>query len=112
MGEVYRANDTRLKRDVALKVLLPEVANNPERIARFEREAQILAALNHPNIAAIYGIEQSSDATALVLEFIDGLTVAERIEQGPIPLNEALRLSRQVLDGLEAAHQRASFTGI
>ena len=84
MGEVYRARDPRLKRDVAIKVLLPEVAGDPERIARFEREAQLLAALNHPHIAAIYGVEQAGDTTALVLEYVEGPTLADRIARGPL----------------------------
>src|SRR5215831_16471130 len=84
MGAVYRAHDTRLNRDVALKVLLPEVANNPERLARFRREAQILASLNHPNIAHIYGLEESEGVVALVLELVEGPTLADRIVRGAI----------------------------
>jgi Tol biopolymer transport system component len=106
MGEVYRAHDTRLKRDVAIKVLLAAVAQDPERLARFEREAQILASLNHPNIAAIHGVEQAGGTTALILEFIDGPTLADRIAAGPIPIDEALAIARQITDGLEAAHDR------
>ncbi|HUR20064.1 MAG TPA: protein kinase, partial [Vicinamibacterales bacterium] len=106
MGEVYRATDTRLKRSVAIKVLLPEVAQNSERLARFEREAQILASLNHPSIAAIYGVEQAGATTALILEFIDGPTLADRIARGPIPINEALPIANQVAEALEAAHEQ------
>jgi len=106
MGEVYRARDTRLKRDVAVKVLLPDVSHDSERLARFEREAQLLAALSHTNIAAIFGVEQTGDATALVLEFVDGPTLADRIAQGPIPLDEALPMARQIADALEAAHEQ------
>ena len=90
MGEVYRARDTKLNRDVALKVLPPLFALDPDRLARFTREAQMLAALNHPNIAAIYGLEESSGAQALVLELVDGPTLADRIARGPLPLDEAL----------------------
>src|SRR5690348_10400848 len=90
MGEVFRARDTKLGRDVALKVLPEAVASDPERVARMHREAQLLAALNHPNIAAIHGLEDSGDVHALVLEFVDGETLADRIARGPIPLDEAL----------------------
>src|SRR5512138_2150159 len=85
MGEVYRARDTKLRRDVALKVLPESFAADPERVARMDREAQVLAALNHPNIAAIYGFEDGGDTHALVLEFVDGETLADRIARGPIP---------------------------
>jgi hypothetical protein len=106
MGEVYRAGDTKLNRDVALK-LLPELfALDPDRLARFTREAQMLAALNHPNIAAIYGLEESSGRQALVLELVDGPTVADLIARGPIPLNEALTIARQITEALEAAHEK------
>src|SRR6187401_1233172 len=84
MGEVYRAHDAKLNRDVALKVLLPEVADSPERLARFRREAQILASLNHPNIGHIYGLEEADGITVLVLELVEGPTLADRIAQGPI----------------------------
>src|SRR6516164_6017268 len=89
MGEVYRATDTKLRRDVALKVLPQSVSTDPQRMARFEREAQLLAALNHPNIAAIYGLEDSDSTRALVIELVEGSTLAERIAQGPIPADEA-----------------------
>jgi eukaryotic-like serine/threonine-protein kinase len=102
MGEVYRAKDTRLKRDVAIKVLPEAFANDPERVARLQREAELLASLSHPNIAQIHGIEQN----ALVLELIDGPTLADRIAQGPIPLDEALPIARQIAEALEAAHEQ------
>ena len=101
MGEVYRAADTKLHRDVAIKVLPPEFSGDPERIARFEREAQVLASLNHPNIAAIYGLEESGDLHYLVLEYVPGETLA-----GPLPAGEALRIAHQITDALEAAHEK------
>ena len=106
MGEVYRARDPKLGRDVALKVLPPAFALDPDRLARFKREAQVLASINHPNIAAIYGFEDSGSPQALVLELVDGPTLADRIAQGPIPLEETLRIARQVADALEAAHEQ------
>src|ERR1700692_1653965 len=90
MGEVYRAHDTKLHRDVAIKVLLPTVAADAERLARLTREAQVLASLNHPHIAAIYGLEDSSGVPALVMELVEGPTLADRIALGPVPLEEAL----------------------
>ena len=116
MGEVYRARDAKLHRDVAIKVLPAAFAADPERLARFEREAQLLASLNHPNIGAIYGLEdwrlEGGTATptaglhirALVLELIDGPTLAERIAAGPIPLEHTLAIARQIADALQAAH--------
>src|SRR5688572_9212450 len=106
MGEVYRARDTRLNREVALKVLPEFFAADPERLARFEREAQTLAGLNHPHIAAIYGIEEKDGVRALVLELVEGHTLAELIARGPIPSDDALRLARQMADALEAAHEQ------
>src|SRR5437870_12491003 len=106
MGEVYRAHDTKLNRDVAIQVLLPAVANDPERLARFSREAQLLASLNHPHIAHIHGLEESSGVRALVMELVEGPTLADRIAQGPIPLAEALAIAKQVADALEAAHEQ------
>jgi eukaryotic-like serine/threonine-protein kinase len=106
MGEVYRAHDTRLNRDVALKSLLPEVADNPERLARFRREAQILASLNHQNIGHIYGLEERDGVVALVLELVDGPTLDDRIAQGPIPIDEALPIAKQIAEALEAAHEQ------
>ena len=88
MGEVYRARDTKLNRDVAIKVLLPAVANDPDRLARFSREAQVLASLNHPNIAHIHGIEESNGITALVMELVDGEDLSQRISRGAIPIDE------------------------
>jgi Tol biopolymer transport system component len=108
MGEVYRGHDTKLNRDVALKVLLPEVADNPERLGRFRREAQILASLNHPNIGHIYGLEESDGVVALVLELVEGDTLADRIARGPISLDEALPIAKQITDALEAAHERGT----
>jgi Tol biopolymer transport system component/tRNA A-37 threonylcarbamoyl transferase component Bud32 len=104
MGEVYRARDTKLNRDVALKILPALFADDPERLARFEREAQLLAALNHPHIAGIYGSEESGSIHALVLEFVDGPTLADRIAQGAVPMEEALPIALQIADALEAAH--------
>jgi len=106
MGIVYRARDLKLQRDVALKVLPDAVALDPDRTARFRREAQVLASLNHPNIAAIHGFEDSGDVHALVLELVEGPTLADRIAQGPIPLDEALPIARQIADALEAAHEQ------
>jgi serine/threonine-protein kinase len=106
MGEVYRARDAKLNRDVAIKVLPESVAQDAERLARFQREAQVLAALNHAHIAAIYGIEKSGDLEALVLELVEGDTLAERIAAGPIPVDEALAIARQIAEALEAAHDK------
>ncbi len=103
MGEVYRATDTHLGRDVAIKVLPEAFAHDAERLARFEREARTLAALNHPNIAAVYGLEK--DPAALVMELIEGPTLADRIAHGAIPLEEALAIARQIAEALEAAHE-------
>jgi len=106
MGEVYRARDKKLDRDIAIKILPESVAADPERIARFEREAKILAALNHPNIAQIYGLEDAAGASALVMELVEGPTLADRIAQGPVPLDEALPIAKQITEALEAAHER------
>src|SRR5262249_30900074 len=95
MGEVYRARDTKLGRDVALKILPESFVHDPDRVARFRREAQVLASLNHPNIAAIYGLEEAEGVGALVLELVDGPTLADRIARGPIPLDEALPIAKQ-----------------
>jgi len=105
MGEVYRARDTRLGREVAVKVLPEEFAKDAERLARFQREAQILASLNHPNVAAIYGIEESKGVRALVLELVEGPTLAERLAKGALPVAEALDVCRQIASALEAAHE-------
>src|SRR2546426_9539243 len=106
MGEVYRARDTKLGRDVAIKILPELFAADPERLARFEREAHLLASLNHPHIAAIYGLEESNGPRALVLELVEGPTLADRIAEGAIPLAEALPLARQIADALQAAHEQ------
>ena len=106
MGEVYKARDTKLDRDVALKILPDAFVNDPERLARFQREAKVLASLNHPNIAAIYGLEESGDSPALVLEYVPGPTLQDRIAKGPIPLDEALPIARQIAEALEAAHEQ------
>jgi serine/threonine-protein kinase len=106
MGEVYRARDARLNRDVALKVLPDGLSADPERLARFTREAQTLASLNHSNIGAIHGLEDVGGRQALVLELVEGPTLADRIAQGPIPLDEALPIARQIADALEAAHEQ------
>ena len=106
MGEVYRARDTRLDRDVAIKVLPAAVASDPVRLTRFDREARLLAALNHPHIATIHGVELSNDVRALVMELVEGPTLEERIERGPVPVREALRLASQIAEALDAAHER------
>jgi eukaryotic-like serine/threonine-protein kinase len=106
MGEVYRARDTKLTRDVALKILPEAFSLDGDRIARFRREAQVLAALNHPNIAAIYGFEDSGSTHALVLELVEGPTLADRIAKGPIPLDETLPIAKQIAEALEAAHEQ------
>jgi Tol biopolymer transport system component len=106
MGEVYRARDTRLDRDVALKILPDAFARDPERLSRFEREAKTLASLNHPHIAQIYGLEQSGDTTALVMELVEGEDLSRRIGRGRLPLDEALPIARQIAQALETAHER------
>ena len=106
MGEVFCARDTKLGRDVALKVLHEAFAVDSERMARFEREARLLASLNHPNIASIYGLEDSGTARALVMELVKGPTLAERIAKGPIPLDEALTTAKQIAEALEYSHEK------
>src|SRR5262245_50372599 len=106
MGEVHRAIDTKLKRQVAIKVLPELLAGDPDRLARFQREAEVLASLNHPHIAAIYGLEDSTDVKALVMELVEGPTLADRIAQGPIPVDDALPIAKQIAEALEAAHER------
>src|ERR1700691_4793907 len=101
MGEVYRAKDTKLQREVALKVLPDSFASDPERMARFQREAEVLASLNHPNIAQIYGIAESENVRALVMELVPGETL-----KGPLPVETALNYAKQIADALEAAHER------
>src|SRR5687768_5103240 len=105
MGEVYRARDTRLNRDVAIKVLPDTLASDFDRVARFTREAQTLAALNHPHIAQIYGVEEFDARRALVIELVEGETLAERLARGALPLDEALPIARQIADALEVAHE-------
>jgi serine/threonine-protein kinase len=104
MGEVYRARDTQLKRDVAIKVLLDGFAADPDRLARFHREAELLASLNHPNIAAIYGLEQADACTALILELVEGETLADRLARGPLRFSEVIAIARQLVEALDAAH--------
>ena len=106
MGEVYKARDTRLKRDVAIKALPETFASDPERLARFQREAEILASLNHPHIAHIHGLEEAGPVRALVMEFVDGEDLAQKIARGPIPINDALPIARQIAEALEAAHEQ------
>jgi Tol biopolymer transport system component len=105
MGEVYRATDTKLGRDVAIKVLPPDVTEDPERLGRFQREAHLLAALNHPNVAAIYGLEEVDGQPFLVLELVEGEDLAARLKRGAIPVDETLEIGRQIAEGLEAAHE-------
>jgi eukaryotic-like serine/threonine-protein kinase len=106
MGEVYRARDAKLGRDVALKVLPEAFARDADRMARFQREAKLLAALNHPNIATIHGLEDSGNTHALVMELVEGPTLADRLRSGPIPIDEALRIAKQMCDAIEYAHER------
>src|SRR5438132_6649090 len=113
MGEVYRARDGQLGRDVAIKVLPDIFTRDPERLARFDREARLLAALNHPNIGAIYGLEETDPSPGsgrrvqgLVLELVEGPTLGERLATGPLPFAEALPIARQIADALDAAHER------
>jgi hypothetical protein len=106
MGEVYRATDSTLGRDVAIKVLPLEVSQDPERLGRFRREAHLLASLNHPHIAAIYGLEEADGQPFLVLELVGGEDLAERLERGPIPVEEALEIARQIAEALEEAHEK------
>ena len=106
MGTVYRAQDTTLDREVAIKVLPEQFTQDPQRLARFEREAKLLASLNHPNIAAIHSFEHSDDIHFLVLELVEGETLAERVAKGPLPVEEALEVCRQITEGVEAAHEK------
>ena len=106
MGEVYRATDTNLKRSVAIKVLPDALASDDERILRFRREAEVLASLNHPNIAALYGLENAGGVIALVMELVEGVDLAERIARGAMPIDEALPISAQIADALAAAHEQ------
>ena len=106
MGEVYRATDTKLKRQVALKILPLSLAADADRLARFQREAEVLASLNHPHIAAIYGLEESADITALVMELVEGEDLSQRIARGAIPFDDALPIAKQIAEALEAAHEQ------
>jgi len=106
MGEVYRAEDTNLSREVAIKVLPEQFTQDPQRLARFEREAKLLAQLNHPNIAAIYGLEEADGVRFLALELVPGETLQERVAKGPVPVEEALEICRQIAEGVEAAHEK------
>src|ERR1043166_128808 len=106
MGEVYRARDIKLGRDVAIKVLPESFAHDAERMARFEREAQVLASLNHPHIATIHGLEESNGVRALVMELVEGPTLAERISGRAMPLDEALPIAKEIAEGLEYAHEK------
>src|SRR5579863_10386551 len=107
MGEVYQAHDTKLGRDVAIKVLPEAFAHDPDRLSRFQREAKMLAALNHPNIATIYGLEQSNGTSYLVMELVSGETLAERIKrEGAVPVEESLTVAKQIAEALEAAHEK------
>jgi len=106
MGEVYRARDTVLKREVALKLLPENYARDPERLARFRREAELLASLNHTNIAAIYGVYSEGDRNCLVMEMVEGETLAEQVRRGPVELEEALRITSQICAALEHAHEK------
>ncbi len=106
MGEVYRARDTKLNRDVAIKVLPEPLADDPERLARLQREAQVLAALNHPNIAAIHGLEDADGVHFLAMELAEGQTLAKRLSDGAVGIDEALKIALQIAEALEAAHER------
>src|SRR5262245_17371624 len=106
MGEVYRGRDTKLKREVAIKILPEEFSRDSDRISRFQREAEVLASLNHPNIAAIYDLQEAEGSRFLVLELVEGETLADRIQRGPIPVNEALNIAKSICEALEAAHEK------
>src|SRR4029079_17050303 len=106
MGLVYRARDTKLNRDVALKVLPDSFATDPDRLARFQREAQLLASLNHSNIAHIHGLEESGSVRALVMELVEGEDLAQRLTRGAIPIDEVLPIAKQIAEALEAAHEQ------
>src|SRR5262245_129813 len=107
MGEVYQAHDTKLDREVAIKILPEQFARDPERLARFQREAKLLAALNHPNIATIHGLEQSGETHCLVMELVAGETLRDSIlRDGALPVDEALKIAKQIAEALEAAHEK------
>ena len=106
MGEVYRAHDTKLKREVAIKILPDEFLRDADRLSRFQREAEVLASLSHPNIAGIYDLQEANGSRYLVLELVEGETLAKRIKRGPLPVDEALNIATRICDALEAAHER------
>ena len=110
MGEVYRARDLKLGREVAVKILPPALQSDPDRLARLAREARALAAINHPNIAAIYGVDEQDDTSALVLELVEGESLATRLRRGPIPIVEAIAIAKQIANALGAAHEHAAQT--
>src|SRR5215468_1604402 len=105
MGVVFRAHDTKLQRDVALKLLPDHFADDPDRLVRFRREAQVLASLNHPNIAQIHGLEDSDNTRCIVMELVEGETLQDRLNRGSIPVDESLRIAKQIDEGLESAHE-------
>src|SRR5215469_13278192 len=106
MGEVYRGRDTKLKREVAIKILPEDFSRDADRISRFQREAEVLASLNHPNIAGIYDLQEAEGSRFLVLELVEGETLADRIQRGPIPIDEALQIAKSICEALEAAHEQ------
>src|SRR5215475_1747254 len=106
MGEVYRARDLKLKREVAIKILPEEFSRDADRVNRFQREAEVLASLNHPNIAAIYDLQEVNDTRFLVLELVEGETLADRIRRGRVAIEEALKIAHQIAEALEAAHEK------
>jgi eukaryotic-like serine/threonine-protein kinase len=106
MGEVYRARDLKLKRDVAIKILPEELSRDADRVSRFQREAEMLASLNHPNIAGIFDLAEAGGTRFLILELVEGQTLADRISRGPVPVEEALTIAKQICDALEAAHEK------
>jgi eukaryotic-like serine/threonine-protein kinase len=106
MGEVYRARDMKLKREVAIKILPDEFSRDSDRVSRFQREAEVLASLNHPNIAGIYDVQEAQGSRFLILELVDGETLADRIARGPVPVDEALAIAVQICETLEAAHEK------
>jgi eukaryotic-like serine/threonine-protein kinase len=106
MGQVYRATDTKLKRQVAIKILPPSLAGDADRLTRFQREAEVFASLNHSNIAGIYGLEESSGVTAVVMELVEGEDLSQRIARGALPIEEALLIAKQIAEALEAAHEQ------
>ena len=112
MGEVYRARDTKLKRDVAIKILPTEFSQDDDRLSRFQREAEVLASLNHPNIAAIYDLQEANELRFLVLELVEGETLAERIERGPVPVEEALKIGHSICEPWKRRMKKGSFIEI